>query len=36
VIVCHCRVVEGQLDAVQWVGQPQHLAQMVVTDLPAS
>ena len=27
---------EGQLDAVQRVGLPQYLAQMVVTDLPAS
>ena len=32
----HADWFEGQLDAVQRVGLPQYLAQMVVTDLPAS
>jgi bacterioferritin len=32
----HADWFEGQLDAVQRVGLPQYLAQMVVADLPAS
>jgi bacterioferritin len=32
----HADWFEGQLDAIQRVGLPQYLAQMVVTDLPAS
>jgi bacterioferritin len=32
----HADWFEGQLDAVQRVGLPQYLAQMVVTDLPSS